>query len=254
MNPEVAESYDLSEFLASMPVSYRIAFSSGDARQHAAIVARRGARPIHVELWRSLPSGGATLCIVAEDRPALLSLIGAGLVEFRLDVTSAEIYCRTPSDSPVEAVDLFWVRATEANGKERPIETAEIVDLSARLEELVNQPTHLERHGANGESLPPLEPIPTSRVFFETKALESGLSVLVVEAHDRPGLLLSLVRVLHRQGVDIVASEIRTEGHHVRDRFTIVDDRGSPLTPERRTTIEEAVRRALATRTKPSQL
>lgn len=93
--------------------------------------------------------------------------------------------------------------------------------------------------------MPPLEPIPTSRVFFETKALESGLNVLIVEAHDRPGLLLGLVRVLHRQGVDIVASEIRTEGHHVRDRFTVVDGRGSPLTPERRDTIEEAVRRAL---------
>lgn len=73
--------------------------------------------------------------------------------------------------------------------------------------------------------MPPLEPIPTSRVFFETKALESGLNVLIVEAHDRPGLL-GLVRVLHRQGVDIVASEIRTEGHHVRDRFTVVDGRG----------------------------
>lgn len=228
-----------------MPVSYRMAFSSSDARQHAAIVARRGARPIHAELWRNLPSGGATLCIVAEDRPALLSVIGAGLVEFGLDVTSAEIYCRTPSGRPVEAVDLFWVRATEANGKERAIEPDEIVDLCARLEQLVSEPVRLERLGANGESLPPLEPIPTSRVFFENKALESGLNVLVVEAHDRPGLLLSLVRVLHRQGVDIVASEIRTEGHHVRDRFTVVDGRGAPLTPERRTTLEEAVRRAL---------
>jgi [protein-PII] uridylyltransferase len=245
MNPDVAPSPDLPEFLASMPISYRIAFSSSDARQHAAIVARRGTRPIHVELWRSLPSGGATLCIVAEDRPALLSLIGAGLVEFGLDVTSAEIYCRTPSERPVEAVDLFWVRATEPSGQERRVETAEIVDLSAHLEQLVSRPGRIEGLNSNGESVAPIEPIPTSRVFFESKALESGLNVLVVEAHDRPGLLLSLVRVLHRQGVDIVASEIRTEGHHVRDRFTIVDGRGAPLTPERRITIEDAVHRAL---------
>lgn len=242
---EIGVNSELAEFLASMPVTYRMAFSSSDARQHAAIVMRRGARAIHVELWRSLPTGGATLCVVAEDRPALLSLIGAGLVEFNLDVTSAEIYCRTPLECPVEAVDLFWVRAREANGKERAVDPAEIVALGTRLEELVRDPSRLEHVGPNGESQHPLEPIPTSRAFFDAKALDSGLNVLIVEAHDRPGLLLSLVRVLHRQGVDIVASEIRTEGRHVRDRFTVVDGRGSPLTPERRNTIEEAVRRAL---------
>jgi [protein-PII] uridylyltransferase len=189
-NPEVGNNSELAEFLASMPVTYRMAFSSSDARQHAAIVARRGGRAIHVELWRSLPAGGATLCIVAEDRPALLSLIGAGLVEFGLDVTSAEIYCRTPAERPVEAVDLFWVRASQPDGKERSVAPAEIVELGTRLEELVKEPSRLERLNPNGESQPPLEPIPTSRVFFETKALEPGLSVLVVEAHDRP--LLSL--------------------------------------------------------------
>jgi [protein-PII] uridylyltransferase len=244
-NTEVGDSYELSAFLASMPVTYRMAFSSHDARQHAAIVARRGTRRIHAELWRNLPGGGATLCIVAEDRPALLSLIGTGLVEFGLDVTSAEIYCRTPAERPVEAVDLFWVRASEPNGAERAVEAVEIVGLATRLEELVSDPARTERLSENGESTAPLEPIPTSRVFFESKALESGLSVLVVEAHDRPGLLLNLVRVLHRQGVDIVASEIRTEGHHVRDSFTVVDGRGSPLTAERRNSIEEAVRRTL---------
>lgn len=244
-NPEVASSSELAEFLASMPVTYRMAFSSGDARQHAGIVARRGLHSIHVELWRSLPGGGATLCVVAEDRPALLSLIGTGLVEFGLDVTSAEIYCRTPSERPVEAIDLFWVRATEPDGSARPIDPGEIVELSARLQQLVDAPARPARLGTNGDTQPPLEPIPTARVFFEPKALESGLNVLVVEGRDRPGLLLSLVRVLHRQGVDIVASEIRTEGTHVRDRFTVVDARDSPLTLERRETIQDAVRRAM---------
>lgn len=245
INSDVAWSGDLGEFLASMPISYRMAFSSADAREHAAIAARRGLQLIHVELWRTHPSGGATLCVVAEDRPALLSLISAGLVEARLDVTSAEIFCRTPPQRAVEAVDLFWVRGSDAEGRERAIEPAEVVNLSARLNTLLHDPTPLERVNANGESIPPLDPIPTSRVFFEPKALDSGLNVLVVESRDRPGLLLSLVRALHRQGLDIVASEIRTEGHHVRDRFTIVDSRSAPLTPERRDTIEAAMHRVL---------
>jgi [protein-PII] uridylyltransferase len=236
---------DLGEFLASMPISYRMAFSSADAREHAAIAARRGVQLIHVELWRRHPNGGATLCIVAEDRPALLSLISAGLVEAGLDVTSAEIFCRTPPERAVEAIDLFWVRSSDTEGRERSVEPAEVAALSARLNALLHNPTPLERVNANGESIPPLEPIPTSRVFFEPKALDSGLNVLIVESHDRPGLLLSLVRALHRQGVDIVASEIRTEGHHVRDRFTIVDSRSAPLTAERRSTIEAAMHRVL---------
>jgi [protein-PII] uridylyltransferase len=244
-NPEVAPSSDLADFFASMPVAYRMTFSSSDARQHAAIAARRGSRSIHVELWRTLPGGGATLCVVAEDRPALLALISAGLVESGLDVTSAEIYCRTPSDRPVEAVDFFWVRATDADGTQRVIDPTEIVDLCLRLQTLLDAPVRPDRLGPNGDTLSPIDPIPAARAFFEPRALESGLNVLVVEGRDRPGLLLSLVRVLHRQGVDIVASEIRTEAQHVRDRFTVVDGRGSPLTFERRQTIEDAVRRAM---------
>ena len=54
----------------------------------------RGDAPAHVEIWRRLPQGGAVACIVADDRPGLLSLISASLVAQSLDIVSAQAYTR----------------------------------------------------------------------------------------------------------------------------------------------------------------
>jgi UTP:GlnB (protein PII) uridylyltransferase len=67
---------------------------------------------------------------------------------------------------------------------------------------------------------------------------------LLVQAPDRPGLLLRLVRAMHRQGIEIVASEVRTEGAWIRDRFTLHDPGQVCLSVERREQVCEAVRRA----------
>src|ERR1700733_14814626 len=99
----------LDAFSSSMPPRYRVLFDPRTTRKHAAICYRRGKRPAHVEVWRTLADGSAALCVVADDRPGLLSAVAAALV-FSRSVSEG-------SDGPAEAVDLVWVR--RANSDDR---------------------------------------------------------------------------------------------------------------------------------------
>jgi UTP:GlnB (protein PII) uridylyltransferase len=232
------------EFRASMPEAYRRVYALEEVAEHARIVARRRLQPAHVELWRPLPAGGAVLCVIADDHPGFLSTVSAVLYLHELDVATAQIYRRCRRDGVSEAVDFFWVRPTAQNTTHR-VELDEIASVNRVLSELiVRQACPDPIHPRRRQPAQP-EAVPLARVFFETRALRDGIYVLVVEALDFPGLLMCLARELHRQKLDILASDIRTEGARVHDRFTLADALGQSLPPERLAAIRASVVTAL---------
>ena len=244
MDGEGAQVATADNFEGTMPEAYGRVYSAEEMQEHAGIVARRGLQPVHVELWRRLPGGGAVLCVVADDHPGFLSTVSAVLYLHELDVATAQIYCRARADGGGEAVDFFWVRPTTKSAPHQ-IEPDEIASVKRVLGELVVRqacpdPIAPRRRG-------PREPdaVPLARVFFETGPLRLGNYVLVVEALDFAGLLMSVARALHRQGLDILASDIRTEGTRVHDRFTVADTNGETLSPDRLARIRAAVVAAL---------
>lgn len=239
-----AEGPSVDEFTATMPADYARLYSREEIAEHAAIVARRRLEPAHAELWRPVSTSGAVVCIVADDHPGFLSTVSAVLYLHELDVVTAQIYCRKRADGVSEAVDLFWVRPNVHHAHHQ-LQPDEIASVKRVLGELVVRqacpdPITPRRQG-------PVEPdaVPLARVFFETQPLRAGNYVLVVEALDFPGLLLSVARALHRQNLDILASDIRTEGTRVHDRFTVADTLGEPLAPRRLAAIRAAVVAAL---------
>src|SRR6185369_12639910 len=223
---------------------YSKLYSAEEVAEHAAIVARRRLEPAHVELWRTLPGGGAVLCIVADDHPGFLSTVTAVLYLHELDVVTAQIYCRKRADGVTEAVDLFWVRPN-LHGAPHRIEQEEIASVKRVLGELVVRQACPDPIVPRRQRPEQPDTVPLARVFFETQPLRAGNYVLVVEALDFPGLLLAVARALHRQNLDILHSDIRTEGTRVHDRFTVADTLGEPLAPRRLAEIRGAVVAAL---------
>lgn len=226
------------EFRRTMPVAYAGVYSREEIAEHASMVERRGFQPAHVELWRVLPAGGAVLCVVADDHPGFLSTVSAVLYLHELDVATAQIYCRTRSDGVSEAVDFFWVRPANRSTPHR-IQPDEIRSIGRVLGELIVRQACPDP--ITPRRTPAPDTVPLARAFFETAPLRQGTYVLVVEALDFPGLLMSVARVLHRQGLDILASDIRTEGTRVHDRFVVADTLGNALAPDRLATIRAAV-------------
>jgi [protein-PII] uridylyltransferase len=226
-----------STFLESMPARYRELFDGVAAREHQGIVERRGENPVHAELWKRLPRGRAIACVVAADRPGLLSFIAASLVVSGMDVESAQAFTR---ETTGEAVDLFWLRREGAPPS--PVLEADVARMSALLRELVSGRTTIDAITARTRAAAPSD-APT-RVTFEETA-DGGVAVLTVETFDRPGLLLAVTRALYRARVQIIASEARSDGGRVIDRFSIVELDGAPLRASRRGLLQVEVLTAI---------
>lgn len=223
----------VSAFADSLPREYRERFNPAQIAVHAyASVGRRGA-PVAVALFPWHDAEQSALCVIAEDRPGLLSLISAALTQMGFDVDSAEAYTR---QDPREAVDVFWLRDPEGRITESEVHAFE--ELLAEI--LAGRP-------ALSIPAPALSPEPglgTTVRFLEDA--DGALAILEVETDDRSGLLWTITRALYKQNVQIVGSKIRTENNRVYDRFTIVELDGSPIKNDRRLAIQIDIMSALA--------
>jgi [protein-PII] uridylyltransferase len=226
-----------------MPSRYALLFDPRTIARHAAAAYRRGSRPAHAEVWRTLPDGSAALCVVALDRPGLLSAIAAALVLHRLDVITALVFSRAMPDGACEAVDLVWVRRAS------PTDTAAIdVDEAASIGEVLSAilsgSISVEHIASRAPTVPPPRD-ESVHVRFEDVD-EGDLAVLTVDAPDRPGMLLTIALELFQHGAQIARSLVRTVDGRAFNRFELAEFSGAPLSLERRQQVREAVFAAIA--------
>jgi [protein-PII] uridylyltransferase len=244
-----ASAVSAEAFSASMPARYRLLFDLRAARKHAGICSRRGGRPAHAEVWRTLADGSAALCVVADDRPGLLSAIAAALVFHRLDVITALVFSReTPGAAP-EAVDLVWVRRANSEDK-ASIDEDEAGSVGQVLSAILSGSISVEEIAAQTPRTPAQRPQGVAGeivVRFE-EGDEQGLSQLIVEAADRPGILLAISLEIFQQGAQIVRSLVRSAGGRAFNHFELVEFNGGPLSAERREQIRSSVFAALSLR------
>jgi UTP:GlnB (protein PII) uridylyltransferase len=229
----------IASFLNSMPERYRATFDGDAAQEHAAIVARRAGFLVHLEIWQRLPDGGVVLCVVADDRPGLLSLISASLVVHDIDVVTVKAYTRThPETGHPEAIDFLWVRRRSSPAVR--FEQTDVAQIGDVLTALIGGDTTVKAVLRNDRLPPRAQPDAPTRVTFEGSA-DDGPDVLTVETLDRPGLLLTITQALFRAGVQIVASDVATRDGRVADRFTIVERDGTPIGESRRRAVQKEV-------------
>jgi [protein-PII] uridylyltransferase len=233
---------ELRAFAASMPPAYRRAFSPELMALHARAAARRGNRAVSVALTSEQRNGGA-LCVVADDRPGLLWLINVALSAHELDVVRAHICCRRRADGRTEAVDLFWVRRCDTQ-LPSPLTASEVDELTLTIDRLLRSECApaLDPAALREEPDPPRAPAQVSFVVDS----ESGAAMLVIEAPDRPGLLLAITRALFEENVQIARAEVATLGKHALEMFYVLELDGGPVPIGRRAEIEAAARTAIA--------
>lgn len=236
----------ISALLASMPSAYPQIFERRDIAEHVGIVLARRGKRAHAAEWRQLPGGTVIACVVADDVPGLLSLVSAAFVSHHLDVTSAQIFCR-PTEAGVEAVDFFWLRRARPSRLPQHIDATEIASVGNMLNELVGEEAQARQLAVNElERIAPEMPV-RPRVFYDTRALRRGEVILNVVTPDRPGLLLAITLSFVHQGLEVVASEVRTDQGVASDRFTLRDASGGPLSANRLADIQRQIITALKT-------
>ena len=235
MSREEEEAF--AAYIASMPPDYRGAFDAEATRAHAGIVSRRGDRSTHVEIWRELSERVIAICVVADDRPGLLSRISGALVTQRIDVVSAHAYCRQREDGAVEAVDFLWIRRLPGPaGTSAPIRAKDVLALGETIDRAATSSHPSDETGAPASLSAP----GSARVRFENDA-HDGSTMLTVEAVDRPGLLLAVTQALFRAEVQIIGLRATTERGCAVDRFKLAEAGGTPLRRERLFALQIAI-------------
>ncbi|HET9933137.1 MAG TPA: hypothetical protein VFQ35_20680 [Polyangiaceae bacterium] len=227
---------EVAEFLQTMPLAYAQSFSVREIEEHARIVARRGTLSAHAEPWRGATSP-PYVCVVADDRPGLLSFVTDALLVHGLNLKSAQIYCRPRADGAWEAIDFFCVEPGDASEQ---LEADELANFAQTLRELIAEEQVVERQSHERDTIPVPKPRP-SRVYFDLEALKRNELVLVVDTPDCSGLLFAIASALHGQNARIVASQIRTEDGTARDRFQLALVDTQPFDGERLCDIQQAV-------------
>jgi [protein-PII] uridylyltransferase len=224
-----AESFE--EFTTSMPTSYRDAFEGDDVEAHAEIVARRSGSATRVEIWKDLPERVVAICIVADDRPGLLSQISAALVALEIDVVSAHAYCRTRPDGSREAIDFLWIRrVARANGSVGLIRERDVAAIGEMVDALVRGNAKFDASVRFARAIRSASE--STRVLFDDGAGD-GTMVLTVEATDRPGLLLVVTKAIFRAQLQIIGLRATSDGGRAIDRFHLAELDGKPLVQAR---------------------
>jgi [protein-PII] uridylyltransferase len=221
----------VESFLGSMPERYLVANAPASIVQHARVVAERGARAAFVARVPGRHPEAAELCVVADDRPGLLSRIAAAITSNRLEVLAAQVYSRAAGDT-VEAVDLFWVRDRDGGteGVERALSrlARDLDDVcSGRVDAAELLQTRVGSASPWRERPSPAVP---TEVVVDDRASPRH-TVVEVFARDRPGLLYRLARALHELGLSIALSKINTEGTRVADVFYVSELAGTKVVP-----------------------
>jgi [protein-PII] uridylyltransferase len=236
-----------SAFRASMSERYRQAFDDAAIAEHAAIVNRRGAGEAgvaHLEIWRQLPKGVGVLCVVADDRPGLLSFISASLVLHKMDVLSAQAYTRRLPEGGGEAVDFLWLRRDAEAEHAMPLLEVDVERIAGVLRQLITGELSIESAAERARSSRTVPPGASTNVTFDEDN-DAGLVILTVETFDRPGLLLAITLALFRANVQIIASDAVTRAGRVVDRFSIVEVDGTPIRRNRRGIVQIEVLEAI---------
>jgi len=220
----MTEIESTSDFVKSMPATYTQVFTPSEIEEHARFAAERGSLSAHANLWRSLPSGLAIFCVIAEDRPGVVALISAAFVAHQLDVCSAQIYSRKRPDGSNEAVDFFWVHGSAASAASV---TKRHRACARTIQEFLTGSTEPEL-AVSGSGIA-RSPYGEAKVTLVQREQDSRLWVLSIEVADRAGLLHAISRTLYRQGVEIVESDVRTSAGIARDRFILASATAAKL-------------------------
>ncbi len=232
----------LREYVQQVPDRYLLASSAEAVVAHARIVRDHLDEPIWVDVVPSNHPEAVELCVVGEDRPGLLALIAAALAASRLEVLAAQVYSRTPSEGPVQVVDLFWVQS-RVDGQEGVIGALPKVRrvlrslvLGETKPTITLGPVSPSRRGT---------PKVATRVALDHRASRDQTIIEVVTA-DRPGLLFTVANTLYELGLTIAVAKINTEGARAADVFYVSErGGGKALDPKRSAEVERAVLRAL---------
>jgi [protein-PII] uridylyltransferase len=180
-------------------------------------------------------SGSSTVTVIAPDQPGLLWRSAGVLALHRLGVRAATATSIGPT-----AVTIFEVEPTYFSDVD-PVRIRD--DMRRAIEGGLDVAQKLARREASAAGRKAVA-TPPARVLLPGGASDQA-TVIEVRAHDRPGLLFTVTKVLATEGLDVRSARVETLGAEVVDAFYVTDRAGRPLAADRAESVRRGVEEAL---------
>jgi [protein-PII] uridylyltransferase len=194
--------------------------------------------------------GYSELVVIADDVPGLLAKVAGVLFANRIDILDAAIYSREPAapGGRGEALDIFRIRrAPEGAVTDESRIDAIRKNLQAVLEGRTTAEALVSARPVHSSIFERAKPeVPPTEVKIDNE-ISRDFTVIDVFTEDRPGVLYTIARTLHEQGLDIHRSKVGVEADRVADIFYVRDKASNEkiLQPRRLEEIAQALKRAL---------
>lgn len=183
-----------------------------------------------------LAPNGARITVIAPDQPGLLWRSAGVLALHRLGVRAATATSVGPTAVTIFEVEPFFLTEIEP-GRIRD-------DMRRAFDGSFDVAGRLARRASSAVSRKTIA-LPPPRVLLAGGASDAA-TVIEVRAHDQPGLLFTVTRVLAGEGLDVRSARVETLGAEVVDAFYVTDASGGPLDADRAESVRLAVEKALA--------
>ena len=236
----------LEQFLDSMPDRYLLANPIDVVLVHARAARDRGDLTVHLASRPGPSADVVELVVVTDDRPGLLADVAAVLSSNRFDVTAAQIYTRARPGRPEEAFDVF--HACRVGRSVSCADPAALAKIGKDIDALLSGRT-TTRALLAGRARPPSWAPKGPGVPTEVRVdnhVSRRFTVVDVYTRDMPGLLHTIARVLHEQGLTIALSKVNTEGNRVADVFYVTQPGGGKVDLARLGRLPIVLREAIA--------
>jgi len=179
---------------------------------------QRGVLGVEGVVVHSRPEADGVLVTVgAPDRVGLLSIVAGVLAAHRMEIRSARVV--TVGDSAAQDWHVRPFFGDAPNPGLIAEDIRRVLEGSSHLEEWLARRVASERHS----DTPPPRVIVSHTPDTHTR--------LEVRAHDEPGLLHRIARIISEHGLVIRGAIVTTAGSEVVDSFFVVDSCGHPLEP-----------------------
>jgi [protein-PII] uridylyltransferase len=244
----------ISAMFRTLPERYFMESSVRRIASHVQLIReRRGS--CAMEVTHQPRRGYSELVLVADDVPGLLAKVTGVLFANRIDILDAAIYSReaTLPGGRGEALDIFRIRRAPEGAV---TDEGRLAALRRDLEAVLEGQQTVEALVASRPVGPSLyarakPEVPPTEVKIDND-ISREFTVLDVFTEDRPGVLYTIARTLHEQGLDIHRSKVGVEADRVADIFYVRDGATNQkvVDPHRLDELAAALKRALPVITK----
>jgi [protein-PII] uridylyltransferase len=251
---EDPEAPAIAALFRSLPDRYFMENSVSRIGSHLRLIRERQG-PCALLVTHQPRRGYSELVVIADDVPGLLAKVAGVLFANRIDILDAAIYSREPSvaGGRGEALDIFRIRRAPEGAVTDEGRIAAIGrDLEAVLEGRLTVEALVAARPVAPSMFERAKPeVPSTEVKTDNE-ISRDFTVIDVFTEDRPGVLYTIARTLHEQGLDIHRSKVGVEADRVADIFYVRDNATNEkiLAPRRLEEIAQALKRALPVATK----